>query len=84
MAASGSMIEEAMVTVDLVNTASITSAKTSYELMCKILQGNEAPLIFASLPISAAAIVAGLASYENTLKNCELTYERIGLEPPKN
>lgn len=84
MAANGSMIEGAMASVELVNTVSITSAKTSYELMCKILQDNAAPLIFASLPISAAAIVAGLASYEATLVNCKSAYERIGLEAPKN
>lgn len=84
MAVSGSIIEKSMASVEQVNTVSIQRAETSYELMYKILQDNAAPLIFASLPISAAAIVAGLASYEATLANCRLAYERIGLEAPKN
>jgi hypothetical protein len=81
--ASGSMIAGAMAAVDTVNAVAIPGAKTSYELMCKILGNNEAPLIFASLPISAAAIVGGLVAYEATSLDCNLIYGRIGLEPPK-
>jgi len=73
-----------MASVEQVNGVSITEAKTSYVLMNKILGDNEAPLIFASLPISTAAITGGLVAYETTLINAQLAYERIGLELPKN
>lgn len=72
-----------MAAVALVNGVALTSAEASYPLMTQILKDNAFPLIFASLPISAAAIGEGLLAYEATLLNSRLAYERIGLEPPK-
>lgn len=83
MAASGSIVDVPMLAVATVNSVSIPAAETSYELMTKILKDNEAPLIFASLPISASAIIEGLSAYEMTLINCRVAYEKIGLKPPK-
>lgn len=82
MAATGSMIDGPMAVVETVNSVAIPSAEMAYTLMYQILQDNAAPLIFASLPISAAAIIEGLAAYEATLAGSKLAYGRIGLDAP--
>lgn len=82
MAATGSMINGPMAVVDAVNSVALPSAETAYTLMYQILQNNEAPLIFASLPLSAAAIIEGLAAYEASLADGRLAYGRIGLGAP--
>lgn len=82
MAATGNMIDVPLARVDEVNTASLTAARTGYVLMSQILGDDQAPLILASLPVSATAIIGGLAAYELTLTDTAAIYERIGLVPP--
>lgn len=82
MGASGSMISRPLASVEAVNLTALASAQTAYELMRKILGDDQAALIFAALPINAAAIGAGLLAYEQTLADSALIYRRIGLEPP--
>lgn len=67
MAATGSIVEVPLAAVALLNGTALPSARAGYALMTRILGDNEAPLIFASLPLSAAAIVEGLAAYELSL-----------------
>jgi len=83
VAASGAMIDLPMAAVAAVNGVALPSAKTAYTLMREILQNDAQPLIFASLPLSAAAIVEGLAAYEATLADSRLAYGRIGLDAPQ-
>lgn len=83
MTATGSMIDEAMAAVETINAVAVPSAKTAYQLMVEILGNNAQPLIFASLPLSAAAIGEGLAAYQATLVDSRLAYAKVGLDVPE-
>lgn len=76
------MITLALAAVDEVNTVALAGAREAYPLWCRILGDDEAPLIAAALPISAAAIAGGLAAFEATAHNAQLAFGRTGLEPP--
>ena len=67
MAATGSIVEGPLAAVALLNATALPSAQAGYELMSQILGENQAPLIIASLPLSALAIVEGLGAYEASL-----------------
>jgi hypothetical protein len=67
MAATGLIVEGPLAAAALVNAAALPSARMAYELMSQILGENQAPLILASLPLSAAAIGEGLLAYEASL-----------------
>ena len=78
MAASGAIVDLPLAAVAALNAVSLPGARMSYALMVQILRDDEAPLIFASLPISAAAITAGLAAYEASMAAGVLAGERAG------
>ena len=67
MAATGVIVDGPLAAVALVNATALPGARMGYELMSQILGQNQAPLILASLPLSAAAIGAGLLAYEASL-----------------
>ncbi|MEO6278182.1 hypothetical protein [Roseateles sp.] len=67
MAATGSIVEGPLATAALANAVALPSARTAYQLMSQILGDNTAPLILASLPLSATAIGDGLLAYEASL-----------------
>lgn len=76
MAATGLIVEGPLAAAALVNAVALPSARMGYELMSQILGENQAPLILASLPLSAAAIGEGLVAYEASLAAGQL----LGLE----
>lgn len=64
MAATGSIVQAPLAAVAALNATSLAQARLGYALMVKILGDNQAPSIFASLPLSASAITEGLVAYE--------------------
>lgn len=72
MTATGLIVQAPLAAVDAVNAVALPSAQAGYELMTQILGDNQAPLILASLPLSAAAIAEGLLAYEASLATGEL------------
>jgi hypothetical protein len=82
VAASGAIVDVPLAAVSALNAVALQSAQASYALMEQILTNNEAPLIFTSLPISAAAITAGLVAFETTLAAAAAANARAGLVAP--
>ncbi len=82
MAASGAIVDLPLAAVAALNAVALPGAEASYELMSRILTNNEGALIFASLPISAAAITAGLVAFEASLAAGRAADVEAGLAAP--
>lgn len=67
MPATGLIVQGPLAAAEAVNAVALPSAQAGYEFMSQILGDNQAPLILASLPLSAAAIAEGLLAYEASL-----------------
>lgn len=79
MAATGLIVQGPLAAAALVNAAALPGARMAYELMSQMLGQNQAPLILASLPLSAAAIGEGLLAYEASLAAGEVARQAAKL-----